>query len=539
MSVIAQAELLGQVLDILASRSAERFAQLADQLGIELELGTFYPYVAQHAGARLADACGGGGLKLIYQALTTEHGFAMDVIYGQTTLAARAGDRLVYAMQRGSATRPFSSSGWAMGKWFKNPLKNRPAIDAWLADPARATDALTIPIERSITSVPDDRGTALLAAVCADPEDLVARMVYGDWLVDRGDMRGELIRVQCELLARPSEALAAREKELSRAYGAAMLAPLERFVDDARVRRGLVEYVRVFSDRWIEHAEAIVAAHPITELVLLAMTAEELVECAALPVNIPRIKIEGRERRKVANSGTRLNPSAIATSALCANVRRLAFERVEDKSPEWVKFFKAIEAPRLESLEVERLDDKSAMALARSKGMPVLRELRLWDATERTPNFSGAMRVLAQGELSTVEIGGWKDFNVIADCIEELLASPKLTKLTLRFTNATASTLDLIARRGKHLRELAISRCEFLDAVSIARLLEGKGIAKLRRLDLEDVPGDDGSRELLTYALCEAPKSLAEISWRPGFRHDRIGPSKEQLARIAETREVI
>ncbi len=38
-------------------------------------------------------------------------------------------------------------------------------------------------------------------AICSDPEDIQARLIYADWLEERGDPRGEFIRVQCELAA--------------------------------------------------------------------------------------------------------------------------------------------------------------------------------------------------------------------------------------------------------------------------------------------------------------------------------------------------
>src|SRR5678816_4052345 len=39
----------------------------------------------------------------------------------------------------------------------------------------------------------------LLARILAEPDDLAARMVYGDALVEAGDPRGELITAQCML----------------------------------------------------------------------------------------------------------------------------------------------------------------------------------------------------------------------------------------------------------------------------------------------------------------------------------------------------
>ena len=55
----------------------------------------------------------------------------------------------------------------------------------------------------------NDTGRALLAAVCNDPADDAARLIYADWLEERdqsGDNeRAEFVRVQCELAAWPVE----------------------------------------------------------------------------------------------------------------------------------------------------------------------------------------------------------------------------------------------------------------------------------------------------------------------------------------------
>jgi uncharacterized protein (TIGR02996 family) len=46
---------------------------------------------------------------------------------------------------------------------------------------------------------------AFLRAIGAAPEDDAPRLVYADWLDDRGDAaRAEFIRVQCELARRGS-----------------------------------------------------------------------------------------------------------------------------------------------------------------------------------------------------------------------------------------------------------------------------------------------------------------------------------------------
>ncbi len=40
---------------------------------------------------------------------------------------------------------------------------------------------------------------AFLQDIAADPDDDAPRMIFADWLEERGDPRGEFIRVQCQL----------------------------------------------------------------------------------------------------------------------------------------------------------------------------------------------------------------------------------------------------------------------------------------------------------------------------------------------------
>src|SRR5262245_51089708 len=46
--------------------------------------------------------------------------------------------------------------------------------------------------------------TPFLEAIKAAPDDVAARLVYADWLEERGDQRGELIRLQEEMNSVPA-----------------------------------------------------------------------------------------------------------------------------------------------------------------------------------------------------------------------------------------------------------------------------------------------------------------------------------------------
>ena len=88
---------------------------------------------------------------------------------------------------------------------------------------------------------------ALLAAVYAKPADDAPRMVYADWLQDRGDPRGELIALQ---LANRGGRMSAREKELVGTYGQQMLGTLAKKVKKSglKLERGFLARCTPFRD---------------------------------------------------------------------------------------------------------------------------------------------------------------------------------------------------------------------------------------------------------------------------------------------------
>ncbi len=65
---------------------------------------------------------------------------------------------------------------------------------------------------------------ALLAAIYADPASDQARAVYADWLLERGDPRGELIMLQLAGVETPEQV--DRERELLQTYARAWRGPL-------------------------------------------------------------------------------------------------------------------------------------------------------------------------------------------------------------------------------------------------------------------------------------------------------------------------
>jgi uncharacterized protein (TIGR02996 family) len=120
-----------------------------------------------------------------------------------------------------------------------------------------------------------ERDESFLQAICATPEDDLPRLVFADFLEDRGDpasyARAEFIRLQCERARLPDDdsreaALAARETELHRHFRRAWNGPLHRRLQAGPLRgevrsRGLLRawnYRRGFVAEVTAHATAVV-----------------------------------------------------------------------------------------------------------------------------------------------------------------------------------------------------------------------------------------------------------------------------------------
>lgn len=102
--------------------------------------------------------------------------------------------------------------------------------------------------------------TDFLTEIAANPNDESARLVYADWLDDRGDARAELVRVQCELAmqerpdGRTLPLLAAEARLLSK-HKAEWLSELRCFgVADAWFARGVVSGLEISAHDFIHYA---------------------------------------------------------------------------------------------------------------------------------------------------------------------------------------------------------------------------------------------------------------------------------------------
>src|SRR5262245_33619674 len=136
---------------------------------------------------------------------------------------------------------------------------------------------------------------AFLETIRQNPDDDGPRLVYADWLEERGDPLGEFIRVQCELARAQRnndlpelDALQVREEQLLTAHGIAWLGALGEFVKSRSLtpffRRGFVEQMNVDSNVFVGEHELIGREFPMLASAVLYGVLEFVEGIALCPV---------------------------------------------------------------------------------------------------------------------------------------------------------------------------------------------------------------------------------------------------------------
>jgi uncharacterized protein (TIGR02996 family) len=135
---------------------------------------------------------------------------------------------------------------------------------------------------------------AFLRAICANPDDDLPRLVYADWLDERGDPRGEFIRVECELPHLASEdprrrQLHLRDCELIRLHKERWVGMIPELVRRHLAgywdfRRGLLEVLAIDAAALVGEAAAYVRCMPISQLTVYNLSADAARGLANSPV---------------------------------------------------------------------------------------------------------------------------------------------------------------------------------------------------------------------------------------------------------------
>jgi uncharacterized protein (TIGR02996 family) len=129
---------------------------------------------------------------------------------------------------------------------------------------------------------------AFVRTILEQPDADAPRLVFADWLEERGDPLAELIRIQCTLAGLREtdprgDSLRLRERELLVQHGTTWLGPIRELGLAARLRRGFVELSvtgtkqllaaeRLFSCPWVLHVSLRDGAVEMDDLAQLAQS---------------------------------------------------------------------------------------------------------------------------------------------------------------------------------------------------------------------------------------------------------------------------
>ncbi|MEZ4237041.1 MAG: TIGR02996 domain-containing protein [Myxococcota bacterium] len=281
------------------------------------------------------------------------------------------------------------------------------------------------------------RNPALEAAVVADPDRVDAFLVYGDWLLEQGDPRGQLSTLDRALADDPwgdrGAALRAERSALFEAHRDELLGPLAEHVDERRLRvtwaHGFLREARVGWRPASVHAGedpfdvlTTLLAHPSARLLhtLTLGPAEALPALVDALVAAPPPAL----RRLTIGVGAGRAPYFADVGALSAlsdavpNLRELVIRGTTAS-------LGALALPAL-----ERLDLGATVDLVDLAHFPALRALSLWGpGDDRVAWLAGARNPLALG---------LHDDEAANETVRELLASPlRPTALDLSMSGLT------------------------------------------------------------------------------------------------------
>jgi uncharacterized protein (TIGR02996 family) len=362
----------------------------------------------------------------------------------------------------------------------------------------------------------------LIEQVLAAPDDDAPRLVYADWLVLRGDPRGEFIQLQCRLAAEPDDAnrraMRVAENKLLAAHEAAWLAPLRAALPTPRQFeqykfehvRGFVEHAKLTLS-CVPHIPALVARAPGLRTLELVPGIVEGARKLAQP-SVASVFIGDAFERLIGleldlTGGGNAVAHEVASAEALRNLTRLAI-----KASAWGEMAEFFAAPPDELV----LDDDGAVALAGSSHLRGVTRLRL----ESNRLTLAGVHAIAHGawRLESLDLG---HNQLEVDGITDALAGPALAglrELSIRGTwiaPAEATRLAASPTLAK-LEQLDLEGCS-LGVQGVTSFCDAFALPALRRLRVErNALCDAGARAI---AECAALSQLRELE----AGHNRIG----------------
>ena len=234
------------------------------------------------------------------------------------------------------------------------------------------------------------------------PDDDAPRLIYADWLEDRGDPRAEFIRIQCQL-ADPydeeidREELAWRLRRLEDEYEEQWADGIGQYVLSYTFRRGFIEYVEITAERFVERADRLFHSNPITAVTIRGVDRQQGMRQFAECPFVERLTAIGFARS--GRAGRLLG--VLCESPYIGNIQRLALSQCD-------------------------VDDRGLGAIANCER---LKGLTFLDVTENRIRNAGISRLAQSAYMANLEILLAGDNEIRLTGARELAASPHLNRL--------------------------------------------------------------------------------------------------------------
>lgn len=427
-------------------------------------------------------------LEVLHRARTSPEGIGYEFAAPYDTvfehyLAVRVGNEVTVGTAR-RANRKSVGFAWPELEGWKKKLESNVALATKWATEDIETDNRRVRLavreaQRAPTDQFDER-ERFVDAIMSSPDDDQLRLVYADWLTERGDGQGELIRLQ---VLRGDQPPTAREQTILEASWRTFAGELAPWCDAASFQRGLVHTVRMTPTVFVKHGEHVFSRFPVQVLNVDAnrFSAKQLLQLANAP-GMPLVRELHIEKYR-----------GVFTPLLegkpLSSLRRLCLTGCQIDGVDWETFFMTLDAPELEAVELTGRHGHVELWRALAKGrFPKLKSIV--DGLEPSrgssdSEMSDAARLLAE-RRPQLERFEFASLGASASIVAPLFEAPSRVRLRVfRFSEATEALLELWERTGalREVRRLALNVAK-LSLASVAHFLDAGCTPKLERLEL-------------------------------------------------------
>jgi uncharacterized protein (TIGR02996 family) len=314
---------------------------------------------------------------------------------------------------------------------------------------------------------------AFLRAILAAPDDDTPRLVYADWLEERGDPRGEFIRLQvalAELNGTAPMTHIVRAQELLITHEETWAATVRPLVAHCEFERGFVAGITLQLEAFLEHADALFARAPI-QRVKISDVGTRIAQMAANP-HLERLSGLDLSGNGLGDTGARILAADAHLPRLDSLDLGMNFMDIEGVRA-LAKTARLSRLRRL-SLEHNHVHDMGAYALASAANLSNLHELNLKHAEINATGARYLAETTCMAELRSLDLS----HNELGDTGARALSRPK--KLA-------------------NLRELRLRECS-IGATAARALADSPLAGRLKLLDLRGNPIARTQQEILHKA---------------------------------------